>query len=55
MKKELLEQFNMETGITKPVDIDLDYYQSQYITWLEQQIVNLLSLAPHITPNTYNK
>lgn len=49
MKQELLEQFNKETGITKPVDTDLDYYQSQYVTWLEQQLVNKNDLLQRVS------
>lgn len=52
MKQELLEQFNKETGITKPVDTDLDYYQSQYITWLEHQLLNKNDLLHRVSQHS---
>ena len=49
MKQELLEQFARETGVHKPVDIDLDYYQSQYVSWLEERAVKNNSSLPCIS------
>ena len=49
MIQELLDQFNKETGIHKPVDTNLDYYQSQYIIWLEQRLVNKNDLLPDVS------
>lgn len=44
MKEKYLDQFHKETEIHKPTDTDLDWYQSQYITWLESKLHKAIEL-----------